>query len=571
MRTNTSHSAMDRRSFLVSAGLATGIASTTGYSALALQEGEPDVPPGISPEIIAEAEEILGISFTDNEREQMRESLEGNKQIFEMLRGTEFENALAPAETFDPRLPGKDYDLDRASSHAAPWRPVESLPNNSLDIAYARVADLAHWIRTRQMSSVELTRIYLDRLHAINEKLECVVTFTDDLAMRQARRADELLSRDEYRGPLHGLPWGAKDLLDTLDIKTTWGAMPFKDRVGSIDAAVVERLSDAGAVLIAKTTLGALAYGDIWFDGRTNNPWNLEQGSSGSSAGSASATAAGGMAFSIGTETYGSIMSPSSRCGTTGFRPTFGRVSRHGAMALCWSLDKIGPICRTANCCELVLDAINGYDARDDGSIHAPLHFERTRPLGELAVGFDPSHYEGERVSDGDRAVLQICRDAGCAMKEIEIPSGAFGGIIFLSIIVEGAAAFDRLTREDQDDLMQWQSNQAWPNSFRAGRFIPAIEYMQARRLRRRYMQQMDELFSGVDLIIEPQSSGSLHALTNMTGQPALTFRTGFRDNGTPRANTIWGNLFQDEQVLASGGQIERKLDIWHRHPPLDA
>ncbi|MHC4974985.1 MAG: amidase [Planctomycetota bacterium] len=565
---NSTHT-LDRRTFLISSGLAAGL--TTSFSALGLQEGEADVPPGISVESLKKAEELLGITFTDTEREQMRVSLDGNKEIYDLLRETAYENALAPAETFDPRIPGKQYNLDRASSEATPRNAILSLPSDPLDIAYARVADLAHWIRSKQISSVELTRLYLDRLHTINERLECVITFTDDLAMRQAQRADERLARGDHLGPLHGLPWGAKDLLDTRDIKTTWGARPFKDRIGTLDAAVVEKLSDAGAVLIAKTTLGSLAYGDIWFDGRTNNPWNPEQGSSGSSAGSASATAAGGVAFSIGTETYGSIMSPASRCGASGFRPTFGRVSRHGAMALCWSLDKIGPICRSANCCELVLEAINGYDPRDAGSIDAKLRFEETRRLGELTIGYDPSHYEGERVSDGDRQVLQICKDAGCTIKEIEIPSGPFGAIIFLSIIVEGAAAFDRLTRDNQDDLMKWQSDQAWPNSFRAGRLIPAVEYMQARRLRRRYMHQMDELFSDLDIIIEPQSAGSLHALTNMTGQPALTFRTGFRDDGTPRANTIWGNLFQDEQVLSAGHQIESSLDIRHKRPPLFA
>jgi len=571
---NDGRSGVDRRGFLA-AGLAGGAAAATPWfaPAVALAQQEADeapTPPGVGPETIAEAQRVIGMEFTADERAMIAESIGSLIGFYAAIRNAGLGNEEGPAEVFDPRLPG--FQPPSAMNLAGRYmqaRPGD-LPDNEADICYAPVSHLAHWIRTRQITSERLTRLYLDRLRRLNERLECVVTFMDERALEQARRADAEIAAGNYRGPLHGLPWGAKDLLDTAGVKTTWGAEPWRDRVPDRDAAVVRRLDEAGAVLIAKLTMGALAYGDIWFGGRTNNPWNLEQGSSGSSAGSASATAAGCVAFSIGTETYGSIGSPSARCGATGYRPTFGRVSRDGAMALCWSLDKIGPICRTAECCAHVLEAINGYDPADPSTTRVPLPIDMIAPVRGMTIGYDPSSYEGEWVRDEDRAVLDILRDEGCELVEREIPEGPWGQMIFMIITVEAAAAFDEMTRSNDDDRLQWQSPQAWPNTFRTGRFIPAVDYFNAKRWRRRLMRHADALFTGLNGFIAPQAHGALHAITNMTGQPAITFRTGFRENGTPRANTLWGGLYDDSATLRLGATIERRLGVWDRRPPLD-
>lgn len=567
-------SAMDRRGFLAAglAGGAVGAATPwlTPAQALAQQaQSEAPVPGGINPATIVEAQKLLALSFTGEEREMIADSIGSLIDFYAVLRDAGLENAEAPAETFDPRLAGFSPPASTSLPGRYPATRPGPLPDSEEDICYAPVSHLAHWVRRRQITSERLTRLYLDRLHRLNEQLECVITFMDEQAMTQARRADAEIAAGRYKGPLHGLPWGGKDLLDTAGIRTTWGAAPWKDRVAERDAAVVRRLDEAGAVMIAKLSMGALAYGDIWFGGRTNNPWKLDQGSSGSSAGSASATAAGCVAFSLGTETYGSIGSPSARCGATGYRPTFGRVSRDGAMALCWSLDKIGPICRTAECCAHVLEAINGHDPADPSTTRVPLALDMASSVRGMKVGYDPSSYENQFVGDADRAVLDALRAEGCEMVEVEIPQGPWGQLIFMLITVEAAAAFDEMTRTDQDDLLAWQSPRAWPNTFRTGRFIPAVEYFNAKRLRRRLMSRVGALFQSVDAIVAPQAHGAMHALTNMTGQPAITFRTGFREDGTPRANTIWGGLYDDNATLRLGWAVERRLDLWKKRPPL--
>ena len=569
------HDALDRRHFLTAAGLAAGVSAlapnlpaTFARLQQAEDESEAEAPPGIDLHTLLEGQKLLAIEFTQSEREQMLESVRQQAQFWEQIRGYGLQNDEGPACVFDPRLPGVEYgDGEPRFAHrdAAPG----SLPSSEEDIAYAPVSHLAHWVRTRQISSVDLTNLSLTRLRRLNAQLECVVTFTEQRALEQARKADEEIAAGQYRGPLHGLPWGAKDLLDTKGIPTTWGAEPYKGRIPDQDAAVVERLDAAGAVLIAKLSMGALAYGDIWFGGRTNNPWDLEQGSSGSSAGSASATAAGCVAFSIGTETYGSIGSPSARCGATGFRPSFGRVSRHGAMALCWSLDKIGPICRTAECCSSVLEAIAGADARDAWSIDMPLAIDMTRSVQGARIGYVEADYESPRVSDEDKLVLDTLRALGCELVPIEIPDHPYGQFIFTTILIEATAAFDELTLQNLDDQMKWQEDRAWPNSFRAARFMPATEFFQSQRVRRRFMKIAHGLFENVDAVVAPQAHGAMHALTNMTGQPAITMRTGFRDDGTPRAVTLWGGFSRDGTLLNIGSALERELDLWSKRPAL--
>jgi len=535
-----------------------------------VQPDEAAAPPGVSAKTIEEAQKLIGVEFTEKEREMMAPLLSQQLRYWEFLREQGLENGESPAETFNPQLPGVSYERNSRRDRLTPVRRG-SLPSSKLDIAFAPAAQQANWLRTKQITSVELTQLHLDRLKKHDGKLECVITLTEDAAMEQARQADRELAAGRSRGPLHGLPFGLKDLFDTAGIRSTWGAAPYKDRVPDRNSAVYNRLRDAGAVLCAKLTMGALAYGDIWFGGRTRNPWNIEQGSSGSSAGPAAAAAAGLLPITIGTETYGSIGSPSARCGATGLRPSFGRISRAGAMALCWSLDKAGPICRTVDDCAMALASLNGADPDDAASIDMPLNLDMTRSVRGVRVGFDPSEYESDRATDADRKTLDILRDRGCELVETKLPQGPFGQVIFLLISVEGACAFDELTRSNQDDLMQWQSPQAWPNIFRSTRLFPAVEYLQSSRIRRRYLRLVHDLFRDVDVITAPQRHGAMHALTNMTGQPAITQKHGFRDNGTPRGFTMWGRLYDESTLLRVARAVEQDLDLWTKRPPMFA
>lgn len=565
---------INRRAFLAGAGgaiAALHLPQAACPLEASMQPQAPDeaiAPPGIDLRTIIEAEKLARVEFTNSEREQILRGVDDWLALYDIIREATLENHEGPAEVFDPRLPRMSFSTERRPARfAAP--PRRPLPPDERDIAFAPLADLSQWVRSRQITSVELTTLSLKRLRAIGPKLECVVTLMEESALEQARRADAEIAAGRYRGPLHGVPWGVKDLFDTAGVRTTWGAEPFKDRVPVRDATIVRRLNDAGAILVAKLTLGALAYGDIWFGGKTRNPFNLEQGSSGSSAGSAAAVAAGLCAFTIGTETYGSIMSPSARCGATGFRPTFGRVSRAGAMALCWSLDKVGPICRSADDCAMVLDAIAGPDDADESTIDLPLNIDMTRRLEGLRVGHLKSDYDA--VGDEhDAATLRALESAGCELTPVSIDAAPYGQLIFFIIAVEAAAAFDELTRLNLDDQMKWQDDAAWPNTFRATRLGSVVDFMNARRLRRRFMAQMAALFDNVDIVIAPSRHGAMHALTNMTGHPAITVRQAFRDNGTPRAVTMWGRLFGDATLLAVGAAVERALGVRDRRPEID-
>ncbi|MHC4948975.1 MAG: amidase [Planctomycetota bacterium] len=568
----------NRRDFLVWSTAMAGVAAAAGRAGAAprtpepgpvARQGQPEGPldPEVTEATFAEAERLAGIRFTADERLQMLGTI--GDQLAMLRRrsaGDPPPNTLAPATRFDPRLPGMTFDREARPVVHADEDPGP-MPVDDESIAFASAAAQSAWIRRGDLTSERLTTICLDRLRAHGPRLECVVTRTDELALAQARRADELLAAGTWLGPLHGLPWGAKDLLDTADIATTWGATPFRDRVPAGDATTVQRLRDAGAVLVAKLTLGALAYNDIWFGGRTRNPWNPEQGSSGSSAGSAAAVAAGLVSFALGTETYGSIVSPCMRCGTTGLRPTFGRVGRGGAMALCWSLDKIGPIARRVADCGLVLEALNGPDDRDPSSIDLPLHHDARRPVADLRVGYDPAWFEGRGATDLDRAVLDHVRGLGCELVEVGLPDWPYDTLLTI-LYAEAAAAFEELTRADLDDLLVWQDDEAWPNTFRQTWFIPAIELVQADRFRRRVMRMMADRFAEADVLVSPSFAASLLLITNNTGHPSLTLRAGFREDGTPHGVTLWGRLFDEDALLRLGTALERRLDVWHARPP---
>jgi Asp-tRNA(Asn)/Glu-tRNA(Gln) amidotransferase A subunit family amidase len=531
---------------------------------------------GLTPADLAGAEKVALVGYTGEERAQIL------TQIDQMLAGVRArrDHAIAledqPATRFDPVL-GAPPAAGRGKV-ALPRLAAAALPADEIDIAFAPLPRLADWIRRRRITSARLTEIYLDRLTRHDPRLRCAITITADRAREQARRADAEIARGRYRGPLHGIPYGAKDLLDTAGIATTFGAEPYRDRVPAADAVVVTRLAAAGAVLAAKTSLGALAYGDRWLEARTRNPWNPAEGSSGSSAGSAAAVAAGLLGFAIGTETLGSIISPCHRCGATGLRPTFGRVPRTGAMPLCWSLDKIGPIARTAAGTALVLDAVHGAEPGDPDSRTVPFELRGGPRLGGVKIGFAPSWFEGKSTDPVDRAALEAARRAGASLVEIEMPALPYDALMTI-LYAESAAAFEDLTLSDQDDQLAWQDPEAWPNTFRASRFLTAIDLVQADRLRRQVMEAMARVFAGVDLLIAPAWSGPLLTVTNFTGHPAQVIRAGFAERkpadgaegppfSAPRAVVLYGRLFDEGRLLRAAMALESELAVADRRPP---
>ncbi|HET7883551.1 MAG TPA: amidase [Acetobacteraceae bacterium] len=532
--------------------------------------------------MLAAAEALLGVRYSDAERALMRDNLTEQIELAVRRRAVRLPNALPPATLFDPRLPG--FTMPEQVALNIP-RSAPPLPDDDDDIAFAPVCHLSTWIAGGQLSSTRLTQIYLDRIRRHDPALFSFATVTEAVALAQAKRADELLAAGRSLGPLHGIPYGAKDILDTAGITTGWGAEPFADRVPEIDAEVIHRLAAAGAVLLGKTSVGALAYGDVWYGGQTRNPWNIEEGSRGSSAGSASATAAGLVGFAIGTETLGSIVAPSARCGVVGLRPTFGRVSRAGAMALCWSLDKIGPICRGVDDTALVLAAINGYDAQDLGSIAAPFGWDATRSTAGMRVGYVAADF----TDPLDAAALDAVRVLDATVVSLELPDLPYGALRHL-LFAEAAAAFEELTLDDADDTLTRQDPGAWPNSFRKARFLSAVDHIQLDRLRRRVMQEMDALFQRVDVLLAPVLAGPMTTIGNMTGHPCLTIRAGFTEmrarempafldaairqtdgpeQVVPHAITIVAPLFDEAAALTLGHALEALLGVAGRRPPL--
>ena len=516
---------------------------------------------------LARAEKVIGLSFTDKDRKIMLKDVADNLKSYETIRGFQLNNSVPPAVHFNPLLPGMTVLPER--NVFRPSRLQVQRPRTEAELAFLPVTQLSYLLRTRQIRSVDLTKIYLERLKKYDKVLHCVITLTEELALEQARKADEELRVGHYRGPLHGIPWGAKDLLAVKGYRTTWGAMPFKDQVIDRNATVVERLNRAGAVLVAKLSVGALAWGDVWFGGKTRNPWNPEQGSSGSSAGPAAATAAGLVGFAIGTETYGSIVSPSTRCGTTGLRPTFGRVSRTGCMALSWTMDKIGPICRSVEDCALVFHAIHGADEKDPAAVRMPFYWSPRRRVQKLRLGYLKSAFERDHETKPfDDAALAVLRRLGFRLKPVEWPDYPLGALLVI-LDSEAAAAFDKITRNRQVDTMVRQGRNSWPNTFRYSRFIPAVEYINANRIRTLLMQDMARVMSDVDVVVTPTFGGGTLLLTNLTGHPAVVLPNGFRKDGTPVSITFIGNLYKESDLLAVAKAYQDATGFHTKHPPL--
>ena len=574
-----------RRDFLKTGAAGVVLAGSSG-AALGQENGNsaanPPAETPVSAESLRSAEALFDVRYTDAEREMIIEGIEEWIDRMSRFRQVEKPNELAPACSFDPRLLEVDYPVQE-NRVVRSGQSAGALPGNETDIAFAPVWKLSQWIEGGQLSSRRLTDIYLGRIARHTGQLECFVTVTADIARAQADEADREIAAGRYRGPLHGIPYGMKDIIDIADIPSTWGATPYRDRVARETAFVAERLREAGAVLLGKTTNGAIAYGDIWFDGVTKNPWNLEEGSSGSSAGSASSTSAGLVGFSIGTETLGSIVSPSNRCGTTGLRPTFGRVSRQGAMALCWSLDKIGPITRSVEDTALVLAAINGFDRRDPGAIDMGFAADLSRDVRGMRVGYVPAWFE--EGTDADRATLQAAREAGVELVEIELPDLPYDAL-FAVVEVESAAAFEELTLTDRDDELRWQAPWAWPNTWRQARFLSAVDLINVDRFRRQVMREMHAVFDGLDAIIGPNFAGAMLTITNYTGHPQLAIKSGFNEmpsrtafqveaadpealHRVPQTTSLWAPLFQEANILALGREIEARLGVADIRPPL--
>ncbi|MCG3120677.1 MAG: Glutamyl-tRNA(Gln) amidotransferase subunit A [bacterium] len=522
----------------------------------------------VTREMVAATENLIGLSFTDAKRDSMLGDLKENLDNFQKLRSITLANSVPPALAFNPIPVGMKFEAKRLLPvWSAPAKVT--VPANIEALAFATLGDLAALIRTRKITSTQLTKMYLDRLKKYGPKLECVVTLTEELALKQAQRADEEIAAGKYRGPLHGIPYGAKDLLAAKGYKTTWGSVPYKDQMIDADATVIQRLEAAGAVLVAKLTLGELAWGDVWFGGKTRNPWNLEQGSSGSSAGSASATAAGLVAFAIGTETWGSIVSPSTRCGVTGLRPTYGRVSRAGAMALSWSMDKIGPICRTVEDCALVFHAIIGPDGLDQTVVDLPFNYNAQTTWRQLRIGYYQSAFTQDTTNKAyNDAVLAKLRELGAQLTPIELPDYPVNDISFI-LSAEAAAAFDELTRSGRDDLMVRQIRNAWPNAFRAARFIPAVEYIQANRVRYLVIQAMEKVMANIEVYVTPSFGGSNLLLTNLTGHPCVVLPNGFDKKGSPTSISFVGQLFGEANTLAVAKAYQDATDFHKKHPPL--
>jgi Asp-tRNA(Asn)/Glu-tRNA(Gln) amidotransferase A subunit family amidase len=552
----------------------------------------PPVGPEVSPLTFAEAEKLVQVELNEAERKQAVSSWRsGMAPLYERRVGPRkvaLEETLAPYSHCESTLPGQHVGPERNLFVRSKTDPGP-LPANDADIAFAPVTRLSRWIETRKLTSERLTNIYLQRIEHFNPTLHCVITPTRELAVAQAKQADKEIAAGHYRGALHGIPWGGKDLLDTAGIPTTYGAEPFKNRVPTEDAAVVKRLQQAGAVLVAKLSMGALALNDVWFGGQTKNPWLLAEGSSGSSAGPGSATAAGLVGFSIGSETGGSIVGPSMRCGVTGLRPTYGRVPRTGAMTLCWSLDKLGPMTRSVEDALLVLEAITGPDPGDVASVPSKLDYDATAKVAGLRVGYFPQWMKEAPATDVDRAALETLKKLGMVPIEVSIPDWPYDSLQLI-LFAEAAAAFEELTLTHGVDQLKMQVPDAWPNSFRQARFLSAVDFVQTDRFRRKVALEMARVFSQVDLLLVPSLRDEMLTITNNTGHPSLTLRAGFVEVSEARSDwapdpanppakfsppkrvphgvTLIGRLFDEGRLGSAGLALERSFGVVDERPP---
>jgi Asp-tRNA(Asn)/Glu-tRNA(Gln) amidotransferase A subunit family amidase len=595
-----------RRQFLISAPLGFLVGAVAGRetvqaSALEQTPATPGAPPtfgtgagsgpAVTPATFAEAEKLVQIAMTPAERQQAaaswRTSMAPYLERRTGPRKVAIEAGDTPATLWNPvipdvLLPSLRNRFERSVGDAPP------LPKSDDDIAFAPVTDLSRWIASRQLTSERLTTIYLDRIARFDRQLRAVITVTREHALARARACDAEIASARYRGPLHGIPYGVKDLLDTKGIPTTYGAEPFRDRVPSADSAVVQRLDNAGAVLVAKLSLGALALNDVWFGGQTMNPWLLEEGASGSSAGPGAATAAALVAFTIGSETGGSIVAPAMRCGVTGLRPTFGRVARTGAMTLCWSLDKLGPMTRAVEDALLVLHAINGSDAGDPSSVSSPLDFAAGAPISGLNVGYIANWMQEPPATDVDRAAMETMRSLGMRLVPVTLPDWPYGSLNPI-LFAEGAASFEELALNGGLRTLRMQVKDAWPNLFREARFLSAVDMVQADRLRRKVAKEMARILADVDLLLVPSLRDEQLTITNFTGHPSLTLRAGFVQVSEARSDwapdpahplptfnpprrvphgiTIVGRLFDDGLLGQVGIALERAFGVVHERP----
>ena len=575
-----SRSGVVRREVLKVLG-AMGVGSAVfGRAVAAFAEDRPE----FTVDMIKQAEWISGLSFTEEQRVQMADGVKQSLAQYDRLRSVEIDNGVPPAFAFRVASSRNHTGHTERGSVGLTESTSAGRPASDEDLAFSPVSELAPLLRSRQISSVELTRLYLDRLRRFDKQLLSVVTLTEDLAMRQAEQADREIAAGRYRGPLHGIPWGAKDILAYPGYGTTWGAKPYRDQVRNEKATAAARLDDAGAVLVAKLSVGALAMGDVWFGGKTRNPWNLEQGSSGSSAGPAATAVAGMVGFSIGTETLGSIVSPCTRCGATGLRPTFGRVSRAGCMALSWTMDKIGPIARSVEDCALVFHAIHGADGLDPTAEDRPFHWPPRRDVQAIRVGYVKALFEEPSSQPADESVrarraesrrfdrrtVEVLRGLGIELIPIELPDEYPVRPLLAILEAEAAAAFDELTRSGRDDLLVRQDESAWPNNFRQGQLIPAVEYIRASRVRTLLMRAMERTMSEVDVYVAPSFGGSNLLLTNLTGHPAVVLPNGYREgDDTPTSITFTGSLFGETDLLAVAHAYQQTTDFHLRRPEL--
>ena len=522
----------------------------------------------LTADLVDAASKVFGLTFTQPERDSMLGNLNNYRSNYEALRKIDVSNDVAPALYFNPLPNGFKLPQGAASFKASPVGKT-ALPTDRDDLAYYSVAQLGELLRTRQITSEELTQFFLDRLKTHNAKLFCVVTFTDELALKQARQADAEIKAGKYRGPLHGIPYGAKDLFAKKGYKTTWGSVPYQNQTLNYDATIIQRLEKAGAVLCAKLTMGELAMGDVWFGGKTRNPWDPTTGSSGSSAGSGSSVSAGLLPFAIGTETLGSIVSPSNVNGVTGLRPTYGRVSRYGAMALSWSMDKIGPMCRSVEDCALVFNAIYGPDGHDPTVIAAPFRYAPLASLKGLRIGYLKKAFDADYATKAnDQATLETLRKLGAELVAFELPDIPVGKMSHI-LSAEAAASFDELTRSGKDDQLVRQVKNAWPNSFRSARFIPAVEYIQANRIRTKLINEMAQTMKGFDVYISPTYGNANLTLTNLTGHPCVALPNGFNAKGLPTSITFMGQLFDEGRLLAVAKAYQDATVFHKKHPVL--
>ena len=517
---------------------------------------------------IPAAERVIGLQFKQAERDSLFDDVKNSTREYNKMRQLKLDNSVPLSTWQSPVLPGMKFNMKQ---DFIKWNIPSniSLPKNKNELAFYSLPELASLIKNKKITSVELTKFFIGRLKKYGDTLQCVISVTEAIAMQEATQADTEIAAGKYRGPLHGIPYGLKDLFAVKGTKTTWGAAPYKNQTIEEDAFVFTKLKEAGAILIAKFTLGALAMGDYWYGGRTKNPWNLKRGSSGSSAGSAAATIAGLVPFAIGTETWGSIISPSTNCGATGLRPTFGSTSRTGAMALSYSLDKIGPICRSAEDAAIVFNFIHGNDGKDQAAVNMPFNYTGKVDLSKMRIAYAKNYFESGDTSGNELKVLDVYRRLGATLIPVDFPDSTVYNFDIMSIIIsaECAAQFDEFTRSELDDMMTRQGKGDWPNQFRSARFIPAVEYINAYRHRYLLMQKVNAVINQYDVFICPTYGGNQVAITNLTGHPALCFPTGYNKNKLPTNITLVGNLYSEATLLAIAKAYQDATDFNKQHP----